>query len=92
MHRKLDPQLSHAEIRAQILGGNATPSRSSRDRTRLIAAGNPDVLAEAAGVDQSEPRLRSGPAYQESKNARPVEHHGGKMDTKDIGRRRVISY
>jgi hypothetical protein len=89
MRRRLDPNLSHAEIRARILGGNA---KFSRDRTRMIASGNPDVLREAADVDQPEPRLRLGPAYQEGKNARPVEHHGGKMDTKDIGRRRVISY
>jgi hypothetical protein len=85
--------LSHAEIRAKILGGNATPSRSSRDRTRLIAAGNPDVLKEAAGVDRPEPRLRSGPAWASGMRAwGGPEHHPGKQDTPDIGRPKQITY
>jgi hypothetical protein len=92
MHRKLDHQLSHAEIRARILGGTATPSRSSRDRTRMVAAGNPDVIAEAEG-QPANPRYRSGPGWTESMRAwGGPEHHPGKQDTPDIGRKKVITY
>jgi hypothetical protein len=91
---KLDPRLSHAEIRARILGGNATPSRSSRDRTGLVAAG-PNVIAEAGGAEgqPANPRYRSGPGWTESMRAwGGVEHHPGKQDTPDIGRKRVFTY
>jgi hypothetical protein len=70
MHRKLDPQLLHAGIRARILGGSATPSRSSRDRTRMVAAGNPDVIREAEG-QPANPRYRSGRTWNEGLRARP---------------------
>jgi hypothetical protein len=84
---------SHAELKAQILG--LTPNDqtgSGRDRTRLVAAGNPAVLAEAADVDQPEPRLRSGPAWHQGLRARPVEHHPGKQDRMDIGRKKAVTY
>lgn len=75
---------SHAQIKAKTLGW-------PRGRTGLIAAGNPDVLREAADVDRAN-AARSGPAWHEGLRARPVEHHPGKMDTPDIGRKKVISY
>jgi hypothetical protein len=89
---KHDPG-SHAEIRAKILGGNATPS-PSRDRTRMVASGNPDVLREAADLDRSgvgQSKLKPGPAWHEGLRARPVDHHPGKQDTPDIGRGPVIT-
>jgi hypothetical protein len=104
MRRKLDPNLSHAEIRAKILGGNATLSRSSRDRTRMVTAGNPDVIREAfdepdaaqAADRPGGPRLKSGPAWGEGlrhwRAGGATEHHGGKMDTPDIGRKKVVTY
>jgi hypothetical protein len=58
---KFDPELSHAEIKARILG-RTEPTSGGSDRTRLVAAGNPDVIAEAFDADQPSPRARSGPA------------------------------
>jgi hypothetical protein len=78
---------SHAAIKARTLGGRAT---SSRDRTRMVAAGNPDVIREAEG-QPANPRYRSGPAWNEGFRARPVDHHPGKQDTPDIGRGPVIT-
>jgi hypothetical protein len=84
---------SHAAIKARSLG---MPTRrvGAADRTGLIAAGNPDVLAEAADVDRSgagRSKLKPGPAWHEGLRARPVDHHPGKMDTPDIGRGPVIT-
>jgi hypothetical protein len=101
MHHKLDPNLSHAEIRAQILGGNATPSR---DRTRQVASGNPDVIQEAfdePDAAQAADRpggagLKSGPAWGEGlrhwRAGGATEHHGGKLDGRDVGRKKVVTY
>jgi hypothetical protein len=90
---KFHHDLSHAQIKAKILGMPAP-----RDRTGLVAAGNPDVIKEAfdrpdaAQAADRPTRLRSGPAWREGLRARPVEHHPGKMDGLDIGRKKVITY
>jgi hypothetical protein len=87
--------LSHSEIKAQTLG---TRPASRAVRTELIAAGNPDVLAEAADVSRDgapsarEPGLRPGPAWRSGLKAWGGVRHGpGKMDTPDIGRGKVIT-
>jgi hypothetical protein len=36
--------------------------------------------------------VKDGPAYQEGKSHRPVDHAPGKQDTPDIGRGKVITY
>jgi hypothetical protein len=81
---------SHAEIKARTLG-------SRRDRTGLIAAGNPDVLSEAHSAQPADvsnaPKLRSGPAWSTGLRAwGGPQHHPGKQDTPDIGRKKVITY
>jgi hypothetical protein len=83
-----DPELSHREIQDHIL-----QRAPSTDRTRLVAAGNPDVIAEAFDAEQPEPRVRSGPAWVSGLRAwGGVQHHPGKMDGPDIGRKKVITY
>jgi hypothetical protein len=85
---------SHAAIKARSLG---MPTRrvGAADRTGLIAAGNPDVLAEAADLDRSgagQSKLKPGPAWNEGlKNWGGVDHHPGKQDTPDISRGPVIT-
>jgi hypothetical protein len=37
-------------------------------------------------------KVTDGPAYQEGKSHRPVDHAPGKMDGKDMGRKKVITY
>jgi|SRR5215472_7700878 len=37
-------------------------------------------------------KVTDGPAYQEGKKARPVDHAPGKQDRMDIGRKKVITY
>ncbi len=89
---KFDPELSHREIQAQILGRGSAPP-STHERTRLVAAGNPDVIAEAADRPNVDARLRSGPAWTSGLRAwGGVQHSPGKMDGKDIGRRKPITY
>jgi hypothetical protein len=81
--------LSHREIKSKTLG---LPTDSG-GRTRLIAAGNPDVLREAFDVERPEPRVRSGPAWASGLKAWGGPHHTpGKMDGPDIGREKVITY
>jgi hypothetical protein len=90
-------ELSHAEIKARTLGSRPA---SRAVRTQLIAAGNQNVLEEAADVSRGgapsarAPGLRSGPAWRSGMKAwGGVEHHPGKQDTPDIGRlRKPITY
>jgi hypothetical protein len=85
--------MDHRQIKARTLGWAPSPG----DRTRLVSAGNPDVLAEAHGaqpaeVDRANPRLRSGPAWDSGLRAWGGPHHTpGKMDGPDIGRGPVIT-
>jgi hypothetical protein len=85
-------KLSHAEIKAKTLG---TRPASRAVRTELIAAGNPDVLAEATDLDRSgagQSKLKPGPAWNEGlRNWGGVTHHPGKQDTPDIGRGPVVT-
>jgi hypothetical protein len=88
--------LSHADIKAKTLG---TRPASRAVRTGLIAAGNPDVLAEAADLNRDgapstrEPGLKSGPAWASGLRAwGGVQHNPGKQDTPDIGRKKVVTY
>jgi hypothetical protein len=91
-------ELSHNEIQSQILGKPSPSSGPRRDRTRQVASGNPDVLNEAFGsspgeVGRPNPRVQDGPAWRSGMKAwGGVEHHPGKMDTPDIGRRKVVTY
>jgi len=85
-------RLSHPEIKSKILGVPNVPTDSGR-RTQLVSAGNPDVLAEAAGVERPDARLKSGPAWSSGLKAwGGPQHHPGKMDGQDISRRKVITY
>jgi hypothetical protein len=87
--------LDHRQIKAKTLG---IPFGGSRDRTELVSADNPDVLSEARGaqpaqVNQGSARLKSGPAWHSGLRAwGGPEHHPGKMDGPDVGRRKVITY
>jgi hypothetical protein len=68
------------------------PSGSSRNRIGLLASGNPDVLAEAAGGERS-PKLKSGPAWEDGlRNCTPVQHSPGKNDLDQVGRGKPITY
>jgi hypothetical protein len=101
---KYDPELSHNEIQSQILSKLSPSSGPGRDRTRQIAAGNPDVIREAfdepdaaqAADRPGSTRLKSGPAWGEGlrhwRAGGATEHHGGKMDTPDIGRPKPVTY
>jgi hypothetical protein len=94
--RKLDPGLSHNGIQSQILG-KLSPS-SGPGRIGQVVAGNRDVLSEAHGalagdVGRSNPQVQDGPAWRSGMRAwGGPEHHPGKMDGPDIGRRKVITY
>jgi hypothetical protein len=89
---KYDPELSHREIQAKILGTPVEVPAVDRERVGLVSAGNPDVVAEAQG-QPANPRYRSGPGWTESMRAwgGPTPHPG-KSDGKDIGRRKPITY
>ena len=97
---KHDHELSHRGLQDRILGRDTPP----RDRTRMVAAGNPDVIREAfdepdaaqAADRPGSTRLKSGPAWSEGlrhwRAGGATEHHGGKLDGSDIGRKKPITY
>ena len=62
------------------------------DRVSLIASGNPDVLAEAAGRE-SDAGYKPGPAWLEGlRNCTPIQHRNNKQDGNDIGRDQPVTY
>jgi hypothetical protein len=85
--------LSFAAIKAAANSSMPIPPvGSDRSRVGLVAAGNPDVLAEAANREPSV-RLKSGPAWEEGLgNGTQVSHRPGKNDLKQLGRGRPITY